>query len=78
VPLVLADRIGVVEGYLDDLRHGIVANPFAERGWQAEWKYNRKSFVTNVAIGVGVVATVALLLSNKKKKRKKSKINFEI
>jgi hypothetical protein len=71
VPLVLADRISVYEGYVDDLKHGIVPNPFAERGWQAEWKYNRKGFVQNVAIVAGVAATVVLLLSAKNKRKKK-------
>lgn len=67
VPLVVADRVSVVEGYIDDLRHGIIPNPFAERGWQAEWKYNRKGVVKNLAIGVAVTAAVVVLLSRKKK-----------
>jgi len=68
VPLVLADRINVVEGYIDDLSRGIIPNPFAERGWQAEWKYNRKGAIQTVAIAVGVTAVVALLVSQQKKK----------
>lgn len=71
VPLVLADRIGVVEGYIDDLKHGIITNPFAERGWKAEWKYNRKGFVQNVAIRVAVATAVVVLLSQKNKKVRK-------
>lgn len=71
VPLVLADRIGVVEGYIDDLKQGIIPNPFAERGWKAEWKYNRKGFVQNVAIGVAVVTAVIVLFSQKNKKVRK-------
>ena len=67
VPLVLADRIGVVEGYIDDLKQGIVPNPFAERGWKAEWKYNRKELIQNVAIGVAV-ATAVLIFSSQKNK----------
>src|SRR4051812_42416056 len=38
--LILADRVNVVEGIIDDLRQGIVPNNFAEKGWKAEWKYN--------------------------------------
>ena len=68
VPLVLADRIGVVEGYLDDLKRGIIPNPFAERGWQAEWKYNKKNVVKNVAIGVAVTAGIVMLLKQRNKK----------
>lgn len=71
VPLVLADRISVYEGYIDDLKHGIVPNPFAERGWQAEWKYNRKSLVQNVAIGAAVTTAVVILLKLKNKKKSK-------
>jgi hypothetical protein len=67
VPLVLADRINMIEGLVEDLAHGIVPNIFAERGWQAEWKYNRKSMVRNMAIGAVVAAgIVALTMRNKK------------
>jgi len=72
VPLVLADRVGVFEGYLDDLKKGVIPNPFAERGWQAEWKYNRKNLVQNVAIGVAVTAAVVMLLKQKNKKANKA------
>ena len=73
VPLVLADRIDVFQGMIDDLLHGHVPNIFAERGWQAEWKYNRKGMVKNIAIGVGVAAALAVALSvnNQNKKHKK-------
>ncbi|MDB5190882.1 MAG: hypothetical protein JWQ96_445 [Segetibacter sp.] len=78
VPLVLADRIGVVEGYLDDFRHGIIPNPFAERGWQAEWKYNRKGAVKNIAIATVVTAGICALIiqSRKNKKAAKGKAYF--
>lgn len=68
VPLVVADRIGVVEGIIDDLRHGHVPNIFAEKGWAAEWKYNRNGVIKNIAVGVAVTAAVWVLLSRKKKK----------
>jgi hypothetical protein len=71
VPLVLADRVNVIEGYIDDLKHGIVPNPFAERGWQAEWKYNRKSLVKNVAIGVAIAGAALLIMKQQNKKKKK-------
>jgi hypothetical protein len=59
VPLMLADRIGVVEGVLEDLAHGHVPNIFGELGWKAEWKHNREGLVTKVLIGA-VVASVAV------------------
>src|SRR5919202_4267388 len=43
LPLMLADRVNVVEGVLVDLRHGHVPNIVAELGWKAEWKHNRKN-----------------------------------
>ena len=67
VPLVVADRIGVVEGIVDDLKQGHIPNIFAERGWGAEWKYNRDGMIKNIAIGVGIAAGVMILLSQKKK-----------
>jgi hypothetical protein len=68
VPLVLADRIDVVRGIIDDLKNGIVPNIFAEKGWGAEWKYNKKAFVTRIAIRVAVATAIVLLLSRKRKK----------
>src|SRR5919107_5700001 len=59
LPLMLADRLGVVEGYIEDLSRGRVPNVFAERGWKAEWQHNRKSLVTRVAVGA-VLATAAV------------------
>jgi hypothetical protein len=59
LPLMLADRVGVAEGYLDDLTRGHIPNVFAERGWKAEWKHNRKSLVTRVVVGA-VIATAAV------------------
>lgn len=68
VPLVLADRIGVVEGLIDDFKRGHIPNIFAEKGWKAEWKYNRTGFLKNVAIGIAVTTVVVAMLSKKKKK----------
>lgn len=68
--LVIADRINVVEGIVDDLSHGHIPNVFAERGWNAEWKYNRKGLITRVAVTAAVAAAaIALLSANKKKKK---------
>ena len=69
VPLVVADRVGVVEGIIDDLAHGHVPNIFAEKGWGAEWKYNRKGMIANIAVTAAVATVAVLLLSPKKKKK---------
>jgi hypothetical protein len=55
LPLMLADRIGVVEGILDDLSHGHIPNIFDELGWKAEWKHNRKEFLTRLALAAIVL-----------------------
>lgn len=56
LPLMLADRVGEVEGILDDLGRGRVPNIPAELGWRAEWKHNRRGLVTRVAVGTILVA----------------------
>jgi hypothetical protein len=58
--LLLADRVNVVEGIGDDLRSGHVPNLFAERGWAAEWKYNKKSVLTKVAVGAAVITAIVV------------------
>jgi len=66
--LILADRINVIEGIVDDIQKGHVPNIFAERGWQAEWKYNRKGVLKNIFIGAAVVTALAMLSAKKKKR----------
>lgn len=68
LPLVLADRVGAIEGIVDDLKNGHIPNIFAERGWGAEWKYNKKSFLLKAALAVAVTAVTVSVLSKKKKK----------
>ncbi|WP_210464652.1 hypothetical protein [Rufibacter roseolus] len=54
--LILADRVDVIQGKINDLKHGVIPNPWKERGWRAEWKYNRSAFL-------GRAATTALLIT---------------
>lgn len=68
LPLVMADRIGMVEGIIEDLAKGHIPNIPAERGWTAEWKYNRRNLILKVAAGAAVTAAVIVLLSQKNKK----------
>ena len=49
---------------------------FAERGWNAEWKYNRKGLVKNIAIGVAVTSVLLLLLANRKKQHAKNLVEM--
>lgn len=68
--LLAADRVNVVEGIVDDLRHGHIPNIIKERGWTAEWKYNRKGVIQKVAVGAVVTTALVtlLILRNRKKK----------
>ena len=67
--LLLADRINVVEGVIDDIRHGHLPNIFSERGMKADWKYNRKELVTKVAVTAAVITAICLLSRSKKNKK---------
>jgi hypothetical protein len=62
LPLMLADRIGVVEGVIQDLTHGHIPNTFAERGWKAEWKHNRTSLVGRILLGALATAAATAYL----------------
>ena len=66
LPLMLADRVGVVEGIIDDFKKGHVPNIFAELGWASEWKYNRKNFVLKLVAAAAVTAIAVSVLSKKK------------
>ena len=66
LPLMLADRVGEVEGVLDDLGHGHVPNVPGELGWKAEWKHNRQSLVTRIVVGAVVVFAAFNYLHRKK------------
>ena len=54
VSLMLADRIQVFEGLLQDFASGKIPNIFSELGWKAQWKHDRAGLVTKVAIGAGL------------------------
>jgi hypothetical protein len=69
LPLLLADRVNVVEGILEDLAHGHIPNIFAEKGGKADWKFNRTSQLLKAGIGTALgIATVVLLTRKKKRK----------
>lgn len=61
VPLILADRINVVEGIFSDLFHGKIPNIPAELGARSEYKYNKKGFYKKT-IGTILVFALAIYL----------------
>lgn len=66
LPLMAADRVGVVEGLLHDLTHGRLPNVFAERGWKAEWQHNRTQLVGRILTRVVLIfAAIAYLTSRR-------------
>mgnify|MGYP003575122251 CR=1 FL=1 len=65
VPLVLADRVDVIQGIISDLKMGIVPNIFAEKGWKAEWKYNKKGLITKILVTAAITYGVVKLVSRK-------------
>jgi len=70
--LMLADRVNVVEGIVDDLRNGHFPNLIKERGLMAEWKYNRaatiKKIATVVAVTAAIISVMIYIRKNKKLK----------
>ena len=61
LPLMLADRIGVVEGVVDDLAHGHVPNIPGELGMREEWRHDKPRLATQLLVlGTGLVSWVFL------------------
>jgi hypothetical protein len=62
LPLLLADRINIVEGIIDDFKKGEVPNIIKERGWTAEFKHNPKGLIKKgFVVGLVTVLTVKYL-----------------
>lgn len=64
--LLLADRVDMVEGLVDDLKRGHVPNIFAEKGMKADLKYNRMGLVKKALIAGAAVYIVSRMLRKKK------------
>lgn len=67
LPLMLADRINMIEGIIDDFRHGHIPNFFSERGLGSEWKYNRKKVVQRAILGT-VMTSIAMAYFRKSRR----------
>jgi hypothetical protein len=68
LPLLLADRVNMIEGIVDDIAHGKFPNIWAEKGMNAEWRLNKKGVIRNLVITTAVTAAVAVLIFRKKRK----------
>ena len=68
LPLLLADRVNMVEGLVDDLKQGIFPNIFAEKGWKGELKHNKAGLAQKVLVGTAFTAAFVAFLYTKNKK----------
>jgi hypothetical protein len=66
LPLLLADRVNVVEGIMDDLKNRYVPNIFLEKGWKSEWKHNRKHMVVNIIATIAMTTFVIMTFRRKR------------
>lgn len=64
--LMLADRVDVVEGLVDDLAHGHVPNILGEMGIKAEWQHNRAGLAKKAVLGAAVVGIGYYLLKRRR------------
>ncbi|RFZ83005.1 hypothetical protein DYU05_12690 [Mucilaginibacter terrenus] len=67
IPLILADRINVWEGIIEDIKGGHFPNIIAERGMKADLKYNKMGLLKKVLAVAAVTAVVVATVNNKKK-----------
>jgi hypothetical protein len=60
VPLILADRVNMLEGIVSDVGHGRLPNVFEEAGWGVQWRYERGRLLRRIGmmglLGVAVAA----------------------
>lgn len=70
--LIVADRVNAIEGIVDDLKNGHVPNVIAERGWTAEWKYNKAGVLKKIAVGAAITAGVIAYSSMRSRSRRSS------
>lgn len=66
IPLILADRINVVEGLIDDIKQGYLPNLIKERGLTMEWKYNRQGVIRKATTAAVAGLILYALLRRKK------------
>lgn len=72
LPLLLADRINVVEGIFDDLLHGHIPNVYKEMGGPAERKYNPQGFQKKVFVAGLFLIALPVFFAFRNKDEKKA------
>jgi hypothetical protein len=66
--LLLADRVNMVEGIIEDLAHGHVPNVFKEMGGPAEWRHNRNGFIRKAFIAGAVVGALVYMKGRRRRR----------
>jgi hypothetical protein len=64
--LMMADRVNVVEGILQDIKKGHFPNIMKERGWKACWKHDTKKTAIKTSVFVFAAALLITILRKKK------------
>jgi hypothetical protein len=65
LPLIMADKINVVEGIIEDFAHGTVPNIWAEKGYNAQLKHDRQGMLVKIATAAAVTAGLVYWLMPK-------------
>ncbi|HKG05282.1 MAG TPA: hypothetical protein VKB19_02435 [Pedobacter sp.] len=74
IPLILADRVNMFEGIIEDISKGHFPDIASERGWKVEWKHNPKKMVLKVATVTALGLLVCWSLTRNKKNKTLSKL----
>lgn len=67
LPLLLADRVNMVEGLVDDIKRGHFPNIFSELGGKSELKHNPKGFAKKVIVGLAITAAIVMICKRNNK-----------
>lgn len=67
LPLVLADRVNMLEGVAQDIAKGHLLNIAKELGLGAEWKFNKKAFISKSIVAGLAIGLVAYQFCSKRK-----------
>jgi len=61
------DRVNMLEGFVEDIAKGHLPNIAKELGLGAEWKHNRKAFISKSMVAGLVIGLVVYGLCSKRK-----------
>ena len=74
LPLLLADRVDVIESEIEDLMHGHIPNLVGERGWGAIGKHAPALLTRKILVRIAIVLAIAALIAYQADKNKNNKL----